>query len=320
MAFRVLKPGLLSLIQDRGRFGFQHQGLTTGGVLDEYAANWANRLLGNDLAAPVIEITLGNMQLEAMKDTVVVLTGAVMPVFLNDQPVAQWQLLMISAGDILRLGWASSGQRSYLAVWGGFQVAPVFGSVSTVVREHVGGLVGAAIKVNDILPYRPCQPFSMTGALHHGAPKSAIPDYDQSIQIRVIQGNQISQFSAEDQAVFFAGVYRLTADSDRMGYRLSGPAIHYDGPGLLSEGIAYGAIQIPPDGQPIIMLKDRQTIGGYPKIGAVLPLDAYRLSQMKTGGSVHFAPISLDQAQSLMTEFHQFFDAPSGSPLKTIKG
>ena len=230
MAFNVLKPGMLSLIQDSGRFGFQHQGLTTGGALDEYAANWANRLLGNDLGAPVIEITLGNMELNATEDTVIALTGAVMPLFINGQPVEQWQLLVISAGDTLRLGWATSGQRGYLAVRGGFQVAPAFGSVSTVLREKVGGLSGSAIKANDVLSY---PPVSVSEALHHAAPISAIPNYEQSIQIRVIQGNQFAQFSAEDQALFYASVYRLTADSDRMGYRLAGPAMHYGGQALI---------------------------------------------------------------------------------------
>jgi biotin-dependent carboxylase-like uncharacterized protein len=312
MTFVVTKPGLLTLIQDQGRFGFQHQGLTTGGMLDEYAGNWANRLLGNSLSAPLIEIALGNVSMTATADTIIAVTGAAAPIWVNEHPISMWRIQVIRAGDAIRIGWARSGQRLYVAVRGGFQVTPAFGSTATVVREKVGGLSGTAILANDQLPFTPV---TLDQGLDFAAPQAAIPNYDQSVQMRVVLGNQIMAFSEQAKTVFFQSTYHLTADSDRMGFRLSGPAVHYGGDTILSEGIAFGAIQVPPDGQPIIMLKDRQTIGGYPKIGGLLPIDAFRLSQMKAGASVSFAPIALEQAQALMQDFYRFFDSPNDSPL-----
>ena len=308
MTFCVVKPGVMTLIQDLGRFGYQAQGLTTGGPMDEYAARWANGLLGNDPDAALLEVTLGNLVLTAEHDTVMVVTGADMPLKVNDIAVATWRTIAIRSGDVIALGWARSGQRCYVAVSGGLNLPKEFGSVATVVREKVGGLSGGKLVAGDKIPFQPLSVLQLSQPMKM-APLTAIPNYHQSIQIRVIVGCQFEQFSLADQERFFQSTYTLTADSDRMGFRLSGPALQAAGPVMLSEGIAFGAIQIPPDGQPIIMMKDRQTLGGYPKIGAVLPLDAFRLSQMKTGAQIRFAPVSIVDAQALMAAFGAFFDA-----------
>ncbi len=313
MSFHVIKAGVMTLIQDSGRFGYQDQGLTTGGPMDEYAARWSNALVGNEQNAALLEVTVGNLVLQATGDTVIAVTGADMPITVNGIAVGSWRTTVVKAGDEIALGWARSGQRSYLAVAGGIQVTPEFGSVATVVREKVGGMSGERLAVGDQVPFKPLSPKQSMRPLQ-ATPAAAIPNYHQSIQIRVIVGSQFEQFSVDDQQRFFQSSYKLTPESDRMGFRLSGPALQSSRPNLLSEGIAFGAIQIPPDGQPIIMMKDRQTLGGYPKMGAVFPLDAFRISQMKAGALIRFAPISISEAQSLMVAFNAFFDTPLTLP------
>lgn len=305
---KVVKPGIYSLLQDHGRFGYQSQGITNGGSMDEYAARWANRLLGNSAQAPLIETTMGNLVLESDLHSVIAITGADQHFKINGKLRANWSIHIIGPGDQIQFGWPARGVRGYLAVAGGFNVSPEFGSVSTVVREQLGGLTGGPLMAGD---YLPCEPSSQVAAISGVCEKiseNGIPDYDQKIVVRVILGSQYPSFSSVDQNTFFNTEYQITAESDRMGIRLSGAPLNPVLKGILSEGVPFGAIQIPPDGQAIIMMKDRQTIGGYPKLGSILPLDAFRLSQLNTGRKIRFAPISLEQAQGLMAEFYQFFD------------
>ncbi len=292
--FSVIQPGLLSLLQDRGRYGAHNLGLTTGGPLDFHAFDWANRLLGNDANATCIEIGFGGLVLEAELATGFVLTGAEAPCRLNGESIPQWQTLDIKPGDRLEVGFASNGTRIYLGVGGGFAIDPSFGSASTVVREKIGGIRGDKLQAGDALP---CAAHKLER--HCRLPQAARPDYSAEVRLRVVTGYQQAAFDALQQWRFFNSEYRLTDRCDRMGFRLEGESVHSNMVGMLSEGICHGAVQIPADGQPIVLMNDRQTIGGYPKIGSVIPQDTSRLAQLSPGAAVRFEQIGIEQAHNI---------------------
>jgi len=301
--FRVIRPGVLSLLQDLGRFGYGHLGLTSGGAADEHAFLWANRLLGNAPNSAAVEVCFGGLQLQAQVSTRIALTGADLQVRLNDEPLTPWQTFRVRPGDRLRLGYPKTGVRAYLAVKGGFQVEPVLGSVATVMREHLGGLdgQGCVLKTGDLLP---CAGAGEEPSLR--VPWRFIPDYQAPLELRVIEGQQSALFSESDWKTLYSSVYRISSQSDRMGVRLSGEPLRPNVGGIISEGIGFGAVQVPPDGQPIVLLKDRQTIGGYPKLGTLFPLDAFALAQRQPHTPVRFAPMALTDAEQKMQEFYRF--------------
>ena len=293
MAFKVIKPGLLALLQDLGRHGYQSLGLTTGGPMDEMAFRWSNALLDNDTNSPQIEITFGMFSLEAQADTSIAITGADLGATLNGKSISPWRSYAIRKGDILAFHQPIWGLRAYLAVKGGFLCEPTLGSVATVVREKIGGLTGKGdkLKKDDMLKYQPFHNHK-----ERTVPRLAIPNYGQT-EIPVILSYQYESFSTLERANFFSSDYRVSGNSDRMGYRLEGKVITSDLKGIVSEGIAYGSIQLPKDGQPIVLLRDRQTIGGYPKIGCVTRYGGSILSQQKPGDVIQFTPITVDQAE-----------------------
>ena len=294
-AFKVIQPGLLSLIQDAGRFGQHAIGLTNGGPLDGTAFRLCNRLLGNDANATAIEVSFGGLELEAGVDTFVCVTGAHMPLTINGEAQDRYRVLAVKAGDRLHLGFAESGARAYLGVADGFQVDPSFGSSATVVREDIGGLNGAKLAIDDLLPAATCKERAL-----RFLPPEQQPHYHDLVTVRVIPGYQQAHFSRFQQRRFFSHEFTVSDRCDRMGYRLEGPVIECDIEGILSEGICQGAIQIPADGQPIVLLNDRQTIGGYPKIGSALSLDTAALAQLTPGGRVYFTPISPHAAHNAL--------------------
>ena len=287
MSMEVIQPGLLSLLQDRGRFGRHRIGLTNGGPLDSEAFDYCNSLLQNDPNATAIEVSFGGIQLRAGIDTFICATGAELPLLINGAEKPRWQVLAVKAGDEISMEFARKGCRAYLGVAGGFQVPPQFGSTATVVRENIGGLGGDKLQVGDNLP---CPEGEQRK--HLALPEAWRPRYQDTVTVRVIPGYQQAHFNRLQQRRFFSHGYTVSDRCDRMGYRLEGPAIECDIEGILSEGICAGAIQIPADGQPIVLLNDRQTIGGYPKIGSALSLDTAHLAQLTPGGTVHFAPIT----------------------------
>jgi biotin-dependent carboxylase-like uncharacterized protein len=290
---KVKQPGLLSLIQDAGRFGQHRIGLTTGGPLDAVAMGWANRLVHNPANASAIECSFGGLEVELGVDTLISVTGGDQDLFINDQPAASWRSHRVCAGDLVRLGFATRFCRSYLAVAGGLQVAKQFGSTATVVREGIGGLDGDKLQAGQVLP---CAPDTGQACLQ----LVDAPIYSNDIELRVIPGYQQTLFSRQQQLRFFNSDYEVTDRADRMGYRLQGPAIACERDGILSEGICQGAIQIPADGQPIVLLSDRQTIGGYPKIGSGLSLDCARLAQLMPGARVRFREITAYDAHNAL--------------------
>jgi biotin-dependent carboxylase-like uncharacterized protein len=292
--FIVKQPGLLTLIQDRGRYGAHNLGLTNGGPLDPLAFDWANRLLGNNINDTCLEVSFGGLTLESQVDSSIVITGAELSCKINGKAIEQWRSHAIHKNDLLEFGYATAGVRAYLAVSGGFQITPRFGSTATVVREKVGGLNGDKLQADDELP-------CATGPTHSSMSVAEVdrPKYATQTILRVVLGYQQQAFESLEQLKFFSSEYKVTDRSDRMGFRLEGEAIHTDMVGMLSEGICHGAIQIPADGQPIVLMNDRQTIGGYPKIGSVIPIDTARLAQLQPGSSIKFEEISLEDAHNI---------------------
>jgi len=272
--FLVKQPGLLSLLHDRGRYGAHKLGLTTGGPLDFVAFDWANRLLANETNATCLEIGFGGL--------------------LNGDAIDQWQSHDIHAGDQLEIGFASAGTRAYLGVGGGFDIEPSFGSSSTVLREKIGGLQGDKLQAGDHLPCAAAKQ-----SQHYFLDEAQRPNYGDEASLRVVPGYQQAAFDPVQQWRFFNSEYRLTDRCDRMGFRLEGENVHSDMLSMLSEGICLGAIQIPADGQPIVLMNDRQTIGGYPKIGSVIALDCAHLAQLSPGSRVRFESISIEQAHNI---------------------
>lgn len=293
----VTNAGILSLIQDAGRYGAFNLGLTNGGPADSLAFYWANRLCGNELNTSAIEISLGGLVLTAQVDCVIAVTGAPMPLTINGNPKALWQSLLVKAGDTISLGFAQVGVRCYLAVAGGFTIKPSFGSTATVCRESVGGINGNKLVANDVLP---CQTIINTDhkLKHLMLPEHEQPHYANEVVLRTVLSYQQQHFSNIEKRLFFSCQYQVSKHWDRMGYRLQGRGIKADVDGILSEGICYGAVQIPADGQPIVLLNDRQTIGGYPKVGAVISQDCAKLSQCRQGDKVRFEPITMSQADN----------------------
>lgn len=307
MSFEVIRPGFLSLIQDYGRRGHQHQGMGEGGPMDEHAFLWANHLLGNRFDAPALEITLGQLKLTATAQTCIALTGADTHARIDGRPINSWCTHIIRRGEELSLGTARSGLRSYLAVAGGFEIKPHYGSSATVMREGLGGLRqdGAQLAVGDILPstQNSTQPLRCV-------PPEYIPDYAAPLTLRLIPGYQSSRFPSEAWEALYGEEYEVSQHADRMGYRLNGPALDCEIDGIISEGIAYGAVQVPADGQPIILLRDRQTIGGYPKLGCIASLDAAQLAQRPPGTRLRFKESSLQEVCRERLAFDRFLKRP----------
>ncbi|WP_461480438.1 5-oxoprolinase subunit C family protein [Porticoccus sp.] len=290
----VERPGVLTLIQDAGRSGCQRLGITTGGPADPLAFDWANRLCGNGPGAAALELSVGGLALSAEVATRVALCGAYMPFSINGRILPSWCSYQVNPGDRIEVGFARAGVRAYLAVAGGLDLPPTLGSVATVVREGLGGLHGTKLAAGDHLP---CGDAGEGDCLR--VPAGYRPVYTKRVLLRVVTGYQYETFDEEQQQRFFASEYRVSGQCDRMGYRLEGPAVHCELPDMLSEGICLGAVQLPPDGQPIVLMCDRQTIGGYPKLGSVISVDLAQLAQLPPGGKVNFAPISVEQARQV---------------------
>ncbi|PCI59844.1 MAG: allophanate hydrolase [Gammaproteobacteria bacterium] len=297
-SFIVQQAGMLSLLQDAGRFGAHHIGLTTGGPVDKLAFKWANRLCSNELDATTIEITLGGIELIAQGKSKIAVTGADVPLTINGKMKALWRSHYVNDGDVINLGFASKGMRAYLAVTGGFQVKASFGSAATVCREKIGGLDGGKLNAGNVLAITAVDPARINSSNVILVEKHR-PTYSTDIVLRTILGYQQQNFSALAKQLFFNSEFTVSEHCDRMGYRLNGEKISANIEGILSEGICAGAIQIPADGQPIVLLNDRQTIGGYPKIGSVIALDTAKLAQLGQGAKISFAQISIEDAHNI---------------------
>ncbi|MFJ3074450.1 biotin-dependent carboxyltransferase family protein [Pseudomonas sp. NPDC087029] len=282
----------LCQLQDAGRFGVRHLGVTQGGALDWVAMHWANWLLGNPLGAPVVEVALGGFALVAEQDCVLALAGADLDARVDDQPLLPWRSFILGKGQRLTLKQPRQGVRAYLAAPGGFVGEAVLGSCATVVREELGGIDGrgAALAKGQMISFAGGSP-----ALRE-VPVALCPSYVAKPVLDLVMGAQIGDFSGTSLFEAFNRDWTLDSRADRMGIRLLGPQLVYQGAPMISEGIPLGAVQVPPDGQPIVLLNDRQTIGGYPRLGALTPLALAQLAQCMPGALVRFRAVVQEQA------------------------
>lgn len=300
MSIDVIKPGMLSTFQDLGRISFQHLGVPINGVMDERAHRIANWLVANPANEASLEITLLGPTLSFNSTAVIALCGADLSPTVNGQAMAMNQAITVQAGSVLAFGKRRAGLRTYLAVQGGFKLENVMGSSSTYVRGAYGGLHGAALSKGAVIPLR--------GAVQGLTPRRlpTVPLFPYGVvqgaaaAIRIVPGREYASFSPESVQLLATESYQLSAQSDRMGYRLIGPVLKQDQPKeLLSEAVVAGTLQVPPDGAPIVLMADAQTTGGYPRIANVAWVDLPRLAQRAPGEKLHFEWISLEQAQRL---------------------
>ncbi len=298
--FEISSPGMLTTVQDRGRFGYQELGISCSGAMDEISFRLANRLVGNDDNEPALEITAVGPTMKVLTSALIAVTGADLSFAVNGQTKDPFQSLIVNPGDTISFGPIKKGMRAYLAVNGGLAVPEVLGSATTDLKIRLGGFKGRKLEKGDILNKRIAPIFdSFIGFSIDPAPFSF---GGEDFTFRVILGPEDDHFSNAGMDTFLNSEYEISNNSDRMGSRLTGPVIEHGekGPNIVSDGITYGSIQVPGEGYPLIMLKDRQAIGGYTKIATLCSVDAFRFGQMKPGEKVRFQAITLSQAQDLL--------------------
>ncbi len=322
----VLRAGLLTTIQDLGRPGYRHLGITTGGALDPLALEVGNRLVGNRPDAAGIEVTFGPAALRFARATRIAITGTDSGATLGGRPVWSWWSLPVAAGEELVLGGAKRGMRAYVCVAGGIDVLPMLGSRSTDLGAGFGGLAGRALKDGDRLATgASAAPGGERASFAPGAPPFGVKAPSQcnwvladapphrrghhpdglpwAAPVRVLRGPEYDSFAPEAQRAFWSDEWLVTPNSNRMGYRLSGSALEREnGPDLLSHAVLPGTIQVPPNGQPIVLMSDAQTTGGYPKIGSVIRADLWKLAQVRLNGGVRFVETTPAVARKALEE------------------
>lgn len=301
---RIIAAGPLSTVQDGGRIGGQQFGFSESGAIDKSALKTANILVGNAPLEGALEMTLKGVTAQFFSDCTIALTGAEMSPLLNGREIPNCRAVHVTAGSILHMSAAKSGCRGYLAVGGGFALEKVMGSLSTGLKFKIGGFHGRKLRQKDEIPLR--SPFLLPHPEKRVAP---LPEFPEHLQIRAILGPQDDYFTEEDKQTFFSSPYRVTPASDRMGIRLEGtPLKGIDGMDIVSDGIAPGSVQIPGGGQPIVLMCDRQTTGGYAKIATVYSGDLPKLAQAMPGTAVRFREISLTEAHAALREEHEKFE------------
>jgi biotin-dependent carboxylase-like uncharacterized protein len=293
---RILRAGLATSIQDYGRSGFRQYGISLGGVLDQPAMTTANLLVGNAPDSAVLEIVLGQFKAEFMRDGWFALTGAGCNAELDGKSVWTGWRLPVKKGQVLSLSMPVRGMRSYLAVHGGFDLPEVLGSGSTDLKAGFGGFEGRKLQDGDRLPLgKPTRQFDK---------KVGVRQLLWGNRIRALPGPEYHEFSPEAQQAFWRSAWKLSPQSNRMGYRLQGRELNRVKPReLLSHGLVPGVIQVPPNGQPIVLMADAQTTGGYPRIACVIEADLYQLAQIRLGEPIHFIHCSLPDA--MLARQHQ---------------
>jgi biotin-dependent carboxylase-like uncharacterized protein len=310
MALEVLKPGLLTTVQDLGRTGHQVSGVSASGAMDALSHRLANIACGNDVNAPTLECTLTGPRLQFRKTAWLCLAGGdlgavVMRGGRGDIAPIKAPLdrpFEIGTGDVLDFRRRRTGARCYIAVAGGFDVPPVLGSRATHTRTEMGGVQGRALQAGDLLQWG--EPHSPPDAMRPIPPKFRFAPATGVRVIRYTRGREFDSFTKQALKRFDSETFTLTKEADRMGYRLEGPELARSaGLGdMLSESVTFGTVQVPPSGQPMVLMADRQTTGGYPRIAQVVKVDLPLLAQMLPGEQMRFQRVGLEEAQKMLVE------------------
>lgn len=299
MGIIVENPGIQTTVQDEGRFGYQQFGVSPAGPMDAKSFYLANILVGNQRSEGALELTFSGPTLKFEKDNIIAITGADMTPKVNGQPIPIYEAVLVHAGDVLSFGFVNgTGCRSYLAFAGGLDIPLVMGSKSTLMRNELGGMKGRKLEKGDEIGFV--------------NPKTELPNMEKrklepekfpekEITLRVLTGPQDTEFSEEELKRFFWYGATITNEFDRMGCRLQReePVKHLGDGNIITDGIAFGSIQVPTNGQPIIMLADRQSTGGYTKIGTVISVDLPKIAQSVPGYKVRFVRVGVELAQKL---------------------
>jgi len=310
----VRRPGLLTTVQDRGRFGLQHLGVVPSGAMDPVALELANGLVGNRGDEAALELTVLGPELEFRSEALVALCGAPFEARLDGRPLPLDRPVLVRSGSVLAARRATRGARAYLAVAGGIAAAPVLGSRSTFLPARFGGFEGRALRSGDVLDLTEnCSAISlerferldqrrkMSGieTVPWSAPALTAPEHEP-IVIHAMEGRHRDAFDTASQRAFFEATWKVSPDSNRMGFRLAGPVLaRAESAEILSEPTCLGTVQVPANGLPIALMADHQTTGGYPKIAEIASADVPRLAQLAPGGALRFARCTLEQAQEL---------------------
>lgn len=297
MGLKITSAGLLTTIQDIGRFSLAAKGFSQSGAMDKDALIIANKLVCNNDSEGALEMTLMGISGVFTEDAVIAVTGADMNWTLNGKDLPRYKAVEVKKRDEIKSTASKNGMRGYLAVAGGFDIETVLGSYSTNLKCSIGGYMGRKIQKDDELPFR----FERTQLLGKYKGHCDIPEFpNDNAEIRVVLGPQDDYFSAKGISTFLNSEYTITMESDRMGIRLDGEAIEsLNGVDIISDGIALGSVQIPSSGKPIIMMADRQTTGGYAKIATVISTDIPLLAQCKPNTKIRFKEVSVEESRRI---------------------
>ncbi|MFD1032772.1 5-oxoprolinase subunit C family protein [Metaplanococcus flavidus] len=296
----IRKSGMQTSVQDLGRTGFQKYGVVASGAMDPYSLRMANLLVGNEENTAALEITLMGPAIQFDEDCIISICGGDLSPQLDGKEIKSWRAILVTKGQTLTFGNPQSGSRCYMAIAGGVDVPEVMGSRSTYLRATLGGFKGRALESGDQLAVGSARSrkdfLAQTGSWFVPS-----PHYSAEPVIRVTEGRQFNLFSEESRERFFSEPFSVNSQSDRMGYRLDGPQLALSNKQeMISEAVVFGSIQVPSDGKPIILMADRQTAGGYPKIAEAITADLPLISQLKPGDRLRFTKVTIEEAQRLL--------------------
>lgn len=329
MTVKVLHPGLLTTIQDLGRCGSQQYGVIVSGAMDPYSLRVANLLVGNKENEGALEITLFGTSLLFGEDQLIAITGGDLQAVMDGEKAPIWRPILVKKGSTLQFKSPLKGCRAYVAFAGGIDVPEVMGSKSTYLRAGIGGFQGRALKKMDVIQFGDLNEFNQVifskvkkveGVPNWSINSTKLIDLAQKQSIRVIRGSEFDRFDENSKKSLFSEPFTVTTQSDRMGYRMEGPVLSLEKKfDLLSEGVTKGTIQVPPNGNPIILMADRQTTGGYPKIAQIISADLPSVGQLQPRAAIHFKEISHDEAeQELLAKERILDEIKTGIRLKLL--
>lgn len=301
--FQVLKSGFFTTIQDLGRYGYLKYGVPISGAMDTFSLVVANLLVANNPDDACLETTLIGPELQALTKTQIAITGGGTSTKINGQHVSMWQTLDVQEGDVVSFGKMKSGCRAYLSIRGGIDTPPILGSRSTYMRGGFGGINGRQLKTEDII-----RGFdALLLKFKYEMPEELVPQFTGQFKAHVILGPQADMFTEEGINTFLSSQYKVTLEADRMGYRLEGPTIEHKAKAdIISDALLPGAVQIPKNGKPIMIMRDAQTAGGYPKITVITTPDVSTLGQAKTNDIIEFSKTTIQQAHEKIGEYYRF--------------